>query len=454
MFSRIDSLKKADLSFEVLIRGLTPASVVDQLRKQLRMLVSQNTLPDKKHLLIPEIPEHIDLCVRNLDFLKSDCENLGDTANKSEISRFKERLTCFMNRVSLIQEVCSDSGIIEHDSHLQKCLEECKSMAIEINGKYPSTMIKSPTVVRASKNNDYLSPPAFGVTSQPGLFPDNSDLAEGVLSNPNEGNNNIAGPSVSKNLTFLINDNSDQFTSSRTVVPLSAPLFKSYYNKLSHPAERLLVQFPKVNGFDIDDILKFFRLALRLLAAFPELKEQIFQILIPYCSGPFLNCLLQQKSQNDFENFHRLAIKSFIPDRQLTFIKQNLYLRKQGAQERLTEYISSIKEAAVLLLLEVTEEQVVNTILEGTNFHVRSCSTFCQRPTNFIELDRLCTEVMNVEFLHHRESPRYSAYARLGNSDRPLMQSPVHQSVTCFHCRKSGHKRPDCPELKKKFSKN
>lgn len=91
-------------------------------------------------------------------------------------------------------------------------------------------------------------------------------------------------------------------------------------------------------------------------------------------------------------------------------LKQNLFLRCQGSNENLSEYISDIREAKEILRLDVTEMEVVINILTGLNPSVRSCLTFCSRPNNYRELDALCIEAMNVQCSdNQRDSAKLSA---------------------------------------------
>lgn len=73
---------------------------------------------------------------------------------------------------------------------------------------------------------------------------------------------------------------------------------------------------------------------------------------------------MRQQASNDFYKFHHEALQLFIPARQFHDLKTTLFLRSQDFDEPLSAYIVSIKEAARILQLNVTECEIINHILE------------------------------------------------------------------------------------------
>lgn len=456
----VDSLRKSDLIFEMLVRGSPEEMSVDDLRKKLRLLLAQNVEPNMELILLDDIPNQVTLCKRNSYVLKTDSENLGESTSKNEATRFRDRLLCFTNRLNILRELCFKNNMDEQIEILDKLLLENKNMLIDFNGKYQELVCRSP-LINLEKNTSALSPAPMVNTQTENqdiltVPAENFDKSEKVTSVVNKFNfpfKVVENPSVLGTEQVVENPNLHYSGAEATVTSA----FNSCYNRLAHPAEKLIAQIPRnVDGFDVDVILKFFRITLRILDAFPEMKSQVFPLIISYTQGPFQNCLLQYRNTGNFDIFHSMAIKTFIPERQLYVIIQNLVLRRQGDQERLPEFIRDVRESAAVLRVGMSEAELVSVILEGINSHVRSLATFCKRPTNFSELHELCIHIMNVAFVQGTPVPnsRHPVEARPANGNFPRFSGA--KPVVCHYCKKEGHIKPHCQLLlrKQNYSKN
>ncbi|URQ09131.1 hypothetical protein [Halyomorpha halys erranti-like virus 1] len=443
----VDFLRKSDLVFELRIRGLKYDGNVDALRKSLRLALAQNVIPNKHNLSVDSIPEEVDLCKSTLQVLYDDFENLGEAASRTDVVRFRDRLSCFSNRVALVNEFCETLSRSDLNTEIEFCVDECKRMMISFNGSYPASSPK-PNINPVTANFPDRTDPAPLETNP-------SSSTKHTLPAPFIFNNN--NPNVSDkqpNTQLLSMPNCNVSAEPPTIQPQNPVNFPTCYSKLKHPAEESLSRIPFTDGLCVEQILNFFRTTLRIISAFPDLKPQIFSLLIPQTSGAFRNLILLHQGSNDFNAFHQAAINSFIPARQLNDIVKNLFLRKQGQSEKLSQYISDIKESAAVLLLNMTEREVVDIILEGINFKTRSCATFCCRPTSYAELDRLCIEILNVDFVHRNED-RTGGNPRTSGQFTNIRTRPAgNSSVTCHHCRRAGHIRPNCPDLRRRQSKN
>ena len=122
-------------------------------------------------------------------------------------------------------------------------------------------------------------------------------------------------------------------------------------------------------------------------------------------------------------------------------------------------YVTSIKEAAVLLKLQVSEQDVVNNMIEGLAPEQRSRFVFQHLPTSFAELDRIAVHDQNFAFADHLRQT-YSDRSQMiqraevnssplrGRGDLGLRQSSeyVHRRVLrCFRCNQPGHVQRNCP---------
>ncbi|KAG8328720.1 hypothetical protein J6590_103246, partial [Homalodisca vitripennis] len=79
-------------------------------------------------------------------------------------------------------------------------------------------------------------------------------------------------------------------------------------------------------------------------------------------------------------------------------LKTDLVHRSQEHNERLSSYISSIKENAKLLQCDYTEKEIVHIIKVGIAPNVRARLVFCDNPKKFEDLDQLCINEQNVYY--------------------------------------------------------
>lgn len=457
----VDFLRRSDLLFELYARNYKSDEIVDTLRKKLRLMLAQEIPTDKKYISVEDIPEQVALCKQNLEFLKNDSDNLDESTTRVDASRHRDRLSCFLNRSNLLKEVCSDNNLEDYIHDLDTVLDVTKDLIIELNGKFPLNQSKSPVIrincganpnsdpsqnINQTSHNNFLSPSQMNNNPLEG----NPSVQIMNLTDPNQ----ISTANTNQNIVpnfppSHVNPSCESFPENQ----ISTPKYTSLYSKIQHPVIKSLSDLPCTDGLCTETLLRFFRIVLRILTAFPELKLQIFSLLVPYTRGPLLSCLLNNRERNDFDLFHYQAIKSFIPERQLVNIKQNLFWRKQADNERLADYIRDIKETALLLRLNLSEEQVVENILEGINYRIRACCTFNARPRNFVDLDKLCIEVMNIQFIH-KDSHYSQRTFPPANLMRPSIGPSVNRQPTCFYCKRPGHVRQNCPVLLRNNQKN
>jgi hypothetical protein len=146
------------------------------------------------------------------------------------------------------------------------------------------------------------------------------------------------------------------------IVPFTSSLFQ----KLTNPLSLLLREVPVVDGGDINRLLDFLLKAHTISEVGRITAPTIFEMLYPCCKGELLACLRQSLVRGDnFDQFHEKVLHTFIPSRVLSRLRLDRYERMQKPSESLADYCQAVREAALMLRVGESEEQIVARIVDG-----------------------------------------------------------------------------------------
>lgn len=213
--------------------------------------------------------------------------------------------------------------------------------------------------------------------------------------------------------------------------------FGSLYNKLHNPIELLLKDLPVTDGLVVEILLRFLKIALKIQSQFGVGDTQLFQILQPFALGPLSDRLTFAINTNSsFDQFHGEVLKYFIPQRLLSAIEREQFYRLQLSNEPLSSYIVSIREAAALLRLNLSECEIVTTICSGLNPAERSRLIFHGRPTSFQQLNEMSVQAQNMSYA---DQERTHIERSRNNSNVPNSLNFGNRDKTCFNCGLQGH---------------
>ena len=171
------------------------------------------------------------------------------------------------------------------------------------------------------------------------------------------------------------------------------------FNKIPNPVEKLLRELISVDGMDVRLLLRFLAQVLNIRNIFSLPDVQLLAMIYPYCKGP-LSTQVRDALQagQTFDDFHNNLILFFIPRRMFDSLRQELFGRLQKEEETLAEYVESIKEAAAVLKLSLSEIEVVSNITDGLSSSQRSRLVFEKAPQTYMDLDQLCVHDNNIRF--------------------------------------------------------
>ena len=128
------------------------------------------------------------------------------------------------------------------------------------------------------------------------------------------------------------------------------------------------------------------------------------------------------------DEFHRVVLRMFIPSRLMEQLRHRHFYRVQARGETLAQYVQRIREIARILGMGMSEEEVVQHILDGVSADDRLRLVFAQRPQWFADLDRLCVMTEAMQMTDHARGDGRGAEPRPQRSEGPREPSFPRQA--------------------------
>lgn len=171
---------------------------------------------------------------------------------------------------------------------------------------------------------------------------------------------------------------------------------------------------------------------------------QYYQLLVPMVSGRLEHVLKEAKETRlPFAEFRKLICSRFLSSRMRQELVNKLYLEVQRSGELLEDYVCRVKRGARCLSLADSEEEIVNNILEGMCPEDRMRVIFSSRPSSFVQLEQLLTDVLAIK---EADTKRVSGVKTSVEWERGKRLSPTYKKGgKCYVCNCAGHLARDCP---------
>lgn len=221
---------------------------------------------------------------------------------------------------------------------------------------------------------------------------------------------------------------------------LAHNVFVDNYAKLPNPIQQYLQKIRICDGLNVDELLNFINITLKIRNLKQLSDYSLFQVLIPHMEGLVKERAFYSMCNGiSYDQFHDEILKTCIPTRLRSRLEQDQYYRLQRNGEPLQTFIMSIKESAHVLRLNKSEQEIVDTIIEGLNPTERQRLIFTPKPTSFVELNNLCILSQNVRYTDMQRlsterntcrTPRNQFQENVNNENVSRRSNPNFQNVT------------------------
>jgi len=464
-----DHLLKDELEFEVRVRGGNHKQVVMELRREFRELVR-----DKQPCVWQDdmvLARELEVCKVKLEEWEASEEDWKTTSlpTGSERNRAISKVLHVLSRVKLVaaesslpagELVTLTEGVVRLEALLgvlvagrktQVELDDSNKKNVESEGNGSSTSMETGSQRVSSEDSAHNS--SVVTTSA-------------VLSSPLTGVTTTYTSSGSRGDSVTVMSSSA--SQPQQVSQLVGPPSSANYSRLPNPLLPVLQGLPHVDGLNVDNVLRFLGGALRM-KSFPGVRDgDLLMILMGYVSPPLSDRLAAVvQGKGSFEVFHREILSFCIPSRMLETLKMTYFYRPQRLGECMANFVTEVREAGRVLLLGFSEEQTVQTILEGLAPEERSRLSMTPVPRDFRELDLLCLTSQNISLVDQQRVglPKtdltvppllagvqaQSFHPRPRSADQLRNPTPGDGAVedrrrhfVCYGCGKPGHTRRFC----------
>lgn len=429
-----DLLLRDELSYEALLRDLPHVDVrVAELRRNLRGK-NQDLPIDINRLKVLELDNEVETCVAKYNELTSLTQTIPEEKSPVEILRTQYRVEHLTRRIS---NLLTWPDITSIPSEIQKFAEQAlqqlpgitrnirrasdKFSAVEIQealARMTLSPLSSPTAdpkTVIAANND--EPP---ITKTTEVQPSTSSMVETVQPAANISMVQVEQIIPSSRIPFDTTDHSVSHPFSLTtqsqyrinpppLLPIETEMphrnqsrrevnyHPNLYGKIAHPMERILTQIPCTDGLNVQKLVTFLKGLLDIKDIPHVTDDQALTVLLAYVRPPLKDRVQDAvNNQLSIDRLHTQIIQHFIPTGIYDELKRNTVMRTQGHGERLANFIAEVRQAARVLKVDLTEFELVETILSRLSPEERSRLALISRPRNFTELEQCCIYSSNV----------------------------------------------------------
>lgn len=472
----VNHLSKEENVYELYLRNVqhtVPFTNIDAnaVRKLIRKALKDKLVPSVTHLLDKiTLSEELQVVQAKVTYLDNLCAEIEENKLPMKIAKFEAKYLHLKTRLEMLskvkltpeQQTLVSSLVGEVKKINQKVLDIKVGVDVSELSKLEETLNKS---LIEEEDDDEERDSKTTLPSLSNNSPSNSE------SNNVQTNNDLVQTITDVGLPVLVTNSCAATSLPSVTTSLPRPenslsnIGLCVFNKLANPIEKYLQDFRIVNGLDINELLHFLKTLIKLQSLTSLTDSDIIQLIQGFTVSPLLDKVLECKRLNaTVKHLHKQIIFSFIPVSLREKMKHDFVYRPQRTGEPLAMYISEVRSFSEVLLCDVPETELVNSIKCGINPEDRSKLVFENNPQSFKDLDSLCIATQNAiynDFVRARNSSQPSMFPQNNHnippkpnvnqgkaSNGPVAkhnQSPrFNQPPKCYNCNQVGHLARHC----------
>lgn len=386
-------LKRDQITYELRIRECSQEGSMPELIARLRASAAAPVVVSPSS--IGEVGDAIASCAKGLQQLSEAIEFLVEsTPSRRQLSRVRAQLNHYSFRVGDLQQLKLDKEqgvlVVKLKEKLQKLLVDVNSVALE-----------------GESDDDVRDLPPGGKRGEQG-----------------EGN-------------VTISNSGKEFA------------------KLPHPLGLLFREIKELSVDNLNEIQKLLWLTVRFEKHATALQVAPYTVLAmwyPLAKGrltEFIGDVL--KLQGTLKDLRQRIIGEKIPTRVLRELERLHFWQSQYTDETLTDYVDRVKTARIALQMDISEEEVVSTIVEGLRPEDRARAIFNVKPLSFEQLDHLINSIGGLKLIDDQRVSNLNSELRVRVPRRQGLD-PDHGKINeakvrgqCFGCGATDHFVRVCP---------
>lgn len=384
----VGCLRKEQLQYELKLRGQSEEGDVGELAARLRGALSLPVQVSAER--VGEVSAEVQSCTTSLSELHNALDFLaGSCPSRTQVYRLQAQIAHWINRVG---DLCS----VVTDPEIKRTINDLQAKVMQAQVKL--------SAVEWNRNAN---------TNEP------EGEQAGMTSELPRGSARVVG-------------DDDQ----------------NYFAKLPNPILNVFRQVERVGIDTIEDLVRFLWFLVDLekqVSVFRVPSQVALQLLYPLCKGSLGDIVsLLVEEQRGLSELRARVLASRLSARLRSELINKYLFRVQHQGETVAHYVGEVRTAATALDVNISEGEVVTSIIQGLCPEDRSRVVFGKEPATFRELEELLVKIEGVRQgdMRRAREERYSVNDRKVGSPRDNGVERVNQC--CFRCGKKGHLARSC----------